>query len=48
LKRIAIVLGVLVLAAGGVWFYENSSLARLRGRFIPWMERLDAGGTASS
>ena len=30
----------MLLAGGGVWFYENSSLARLRGRFIPWMERL--------
>src|SRR6266851_73985 len=39
-KRWILVLAVVLLAGGGFWFYENSSLARLRGRFIPWMERL--------
>jgi FG-GAP-like repeat len=36
-------LGVLALAgvaASGWWLYQNASLTRLRGEFLPWMERL--------
>ena len=30
-----------LLAAAGWWVYQNSSLTRLRGRFEPWMHRLE-------
>lgn len=43
MKRRPILTGflLLVLAAGAVWFYENASLTRLRGEFVPWMHRLE-------
>ena len=34
------VLGLLVLAAIGVWVYENAPVSKLRREFMPWMECL--------
>jgi enediyne biosynthesis protein E4 len=39
-KALWILAAGLVLA-GGIWFYENASLTRLRRQFIPWMHRLE-------
>ena len=32
---------VALLAAAGVWLYNNSSITRLRREFVPWMHRLE-------
>ena len=30
-----------LLAAAGIWTYQNASVARLRREFVPWMHRLE-------
>ena len=39
-RQTLLALAVVVVAAAGAWFYQNSSLDRLRREFIPWMHRL--------
>jgi hypothetical protein len=39
-SRVVTAVALLVLAAAGVWTYENASITRLRRRFVPWMHRL--------
>src|SRR5215470_13113897 len=39
-RQFWIAVALAVLAAGGLWFYRNSSIDRLRRDFIPWMHRL--------
>jgi hypothetical protein len=40
-RKIAVLLVALLLAAAAWWAYRNSSLTRLRARFEPWMHRLE-------
>ena len=39
-RQVAAGLALLALAGGGIWFWQNSSIERLRRRFIPAMQRL--------
>ncbi|HEY1252705.1 MAG TPA: CRTAC1 family protein [Thermoanaerobaculia bacterium] len=41
MRKIAVLLVALLLAAAAWWAYRNSSLTRLRARFEPWMHRLE-------
>lgn len=41
MRKILGLLAAGLLAAAGWWVYQNSSLTRLRGRFEPWMHRLE-------
>ncbi len=41
MRKILGLLAAILLAAGGWWVYQNSSLTRLRARFEPWMHRLE-------
>jgi enediyne biosynthesis protein E4 len=41
MRRLVAALAVALVAAGGWWVYQNASLTRLRGRFEPWMHRLE-------
>ena len=40
MRKFLIVLAFAAAAGAGWWVYKNSSLTRLRGEFMPWMERL--------
>jgi len=40
-RRVLALLGFVTAAAAGTWLYHNSSLARLRREFLPWMHRLE-------
>ncbi|HEV8117026.1 MAG TPA: CRTAC1 family protein [Thermoanaerobaculia bacterium] len=41
-RRIVLrLLAIALLAAAGIWLYQNSSITRLRREFIPWMHRLE-------
>ncbi|HEY6049795.1 MAG TPA: hypothetical protein VIZ58_01000, partial [Thermoanaerobaculia bacterium] len=41
MKRALLGFLALVLLGGGIWLFENASIERLRGRFLPWMHRLE-------
>ncbi|HTD51722.1 MAG TPA: hypothetical protein VK780_01740, partial [Thermoanaerobaculia bacterium] len=40
-RRTLLAFAIVLVAAAGAWFYQNSSLDRLRREFIPWMHRLE-------
>jgi hypothetical protein len=46
-RKALVVLGVVLLAATGVWVYRNASIERLRAEFRPWMARLERWRDAS-
>jgi len=41
MSRWKLLVAAAVLAAVGIWLFQNASLARLRAEFIPWMHRLE-------